>query len=179
MILLEGDSMSRLFGLDLQLGADFFLSVIAIFVLFFAFSFLLFNPARKMLDNRKKKIHDEIQEAKDTKESAEKLKADYEDKLKNIDKEAEEILSSARKRALENENRIIAEAKEEAERILSHARTEAELEKQKAADEVKREMIVIASMIAEKVVAENIDTTVQDKLVEDTLKEIGKSTWQS
>jgi len=60
--------MSRLFGLDLQLGADFFLSVIAIFVLFFAFSFLLFNPARKMLDNRKKKIHDEIQEAKDTKE---------------------------------------------------------------------------------------------------------------
>jgi len=40
-------------------------------------------------------------------------------------------------------------------------------------------MIVIASMIAEKVVAENIDTTVQDKLVEDTLKEIGKSTWQS
>ncbi len=171
--------MSRLFGLDLQLGADFFLSVIAIFVLFFAFSFLLFNPARKMLNNRKQKIHDEIREAKDTKESAEKLKADYEAKLKNIDKEAEEILSSARKRALENESRIIGEAKEEAGRILDHARTEAELEKQKAADEVKREMIVIASMIAEKVVTENIDTTVQDKLVEDTLKEIGKSTWQS
>ena len=171
--------MSRLFGLDLQLGADFFLSVIAIFVLFFAFSFLLFNPARKMLNNRKQKIHDEIREAKDTKESAEKLKADYEAKLKNIDKEAEEILSSARKRALENESRIIGEAKEEAGRILDHARKEAELEKQKAADEVKREMIVIASMIAEKVVTENIDTTVQDKLVEDTLKEIGKSTWQS
>jgi F-type H+-transporting ATPase subunit b len=179
MVLLEGDTMSRLFGLDLQLGADFFLSVIAIFVLFFAFSFLLFNPARKMLNNRKQKIHDEIREAKDTKESAEKLKADYEAKLKNIDKEAEEILSSARKRALENESRIIGEAKEEAGRILDHARKEAELEKQKAADEVKREMIVIASMIAEKVVTENIDTTVQDKLVEDTLKEIGKSTWQS
>lgn len=171
--------MSRLFGLDLQLGADFFLSVIAIFVLFFAFSFLLFNPARKMLNNRKQKIHDEIREAKDTKESADKLKADYEAKLKNIDKEAEEILSSARKRALENESRIIGEAKEEAGRILDHARKEAELEKEKAKDEVKREMIVIASMIAEKVVTENIDTTVQDKLVEDTLKEIGKSTWQS
>ena len=66
--------MSRLFGLDLQLGADFFLSVIAIFVLFFAFSFLLFNPARKMLNNRKKKIHDEIQEAKDRAENREETK---------------------------------------------------------------------------------------------------------
>ncbi len=171
--------MSRLFGLDLQLGADFFLSVIAIFVLFFAFSFLLFNPVRKMLGDRKNRILDEIKEAHDIKASADGLKATYEDKLKNIDKEAEEILSSARKRALENENRIIDEAREEADRILAHARTEAELEKQKAMDEVKREMIVVASMIAEKVVSEKIDTTIQDKLVEDTLKEIGKSTWQS
>ena len=171
--------MSRLFGLDLQLGADFLLSVIAIFVLFFAFSFLLFNPVRKMLNNRKQRIHDEIAEAHDTKASADALKAEYEEKLKNIDKEAEEILSSARRRALENENRIVAEARDEADRILAHARTEAELEKQKAADEVKREMIVIASMIAEKVVSEKIDITIQDKLVEDTLKEIGKSTWQS
>ncbi len=179
MILLEGESMSRLFGLDLQLGADFFLSVIAIFVLFFAFSFLLFNPLRKMLNDRKKRIHDEIQEAHDIKESADKTKSLYESKLENIDKEAEEILASARKRALENENRIVAEAREEAGRILDHARKEAELEKQKAMDEVKREMIVIASMIAEKVVSEKIDTTIQDKLVEDTLKEIGKSTWQN
>ena len=179
MILLEGDSLSRLFGLDLQLGADFFLSAIAIFVLFFAFSFLLFNPARKMLNNRKKRIHDEIQDAADLKSEAERLKAEYEDKLKNIDKESEEILSSARKRALEGENRVLEEARKEADRIIDHARTEAELEKQKAIDEVKREMIVVASMIAEKVVSEKIDTTVQDKLVEDTLKEIGKSTWQN
>ncbi|MCR4617815.1 MAG: F0F1 ATP synthase subunit B [Lachnospiraceae bacterium] len=171
--------MSRLFGLDLQLGADFFLSVIAIFVLFFAFSFLLFNPVRKMLNNRKQRIHDEIKDAADIKQEAEKFKAEYEDKLKNIDKEAEEILSSARKRALEGENRVIEEAREEADRIIAHARTEAELEKQKAMDEVKREMIVVASMMAEKVVSEKIDTTIQDKLVEDTLKEIGKSTWQN
>ena len=171
MVLLEGDTMSRLFGLDLQLGADFFLSVIAIFVLFFAFSLLLFNPARKMLNNRKQRIKDEIKEAHEIKETADKLKSQYEEKLANID--------SARKRALEGESRVVAEAREEAGRIIAHARTEAELEKQKAMDEVKREMIVIASMIAEKVVSEQIDTTVQDKLVEDTLKEIGKSTWQS
>ncbi len=171
--------MSRMFNLDFQLVADAVLSIIAIFVLFFAFSFLLFNPVRKMLNDRKDRIRNEIDDAHATKAEADELKAQYEDKLKNIDKEAEEILSDARRRALANENQIVAEAKEEAARILAHARNEAELEKQKAVDDVKKEMIVLASMIASKVVSESIDTTVQDKLVEDTLKEMGKSTWQS
>lgn len=179
MILLAGETMSRMFNLDFQLVADAVLSIIAIFVLFFAFSFLLFNPVRKMLNDRKDRIRNEIDDAHATKAEADELKAQYEDKLKNIDKEAEEILSDARRRALANENQIVAEAKEEAARILAHARNEAELEKQKAVDDVKKEMIVLASMIASKVVSESIDTTVQDKLVEDTLKEMGKSTWQS
>ena len=103
----------------------------------------------------------------------------YESKIKNIEKEAEAILSEARKKALANENRIIAEAKEEAARIIERAGTEAELEKKKAADDVKREMIVIASMMAGKVVNSSIDATVRDSLIDETLKEIGESTWLS
>ncbi len=40
-------------------------------------------------------------------------------------------------------------------------------------------MVVLASMMAGKVVSAAIDTTVQDSLVEETLKEIGESTWLS
>ena len=96
-----------------------------------------------------------------------------------INIEAEAILSDARKRALENENKIVAQAKDEAARIIDRARVEAELEKQKAADDVKREMVVLASIMAGKVVKASIDTTVQESLVNETLKEIGESTWQS
>ena len=49
ILLTEGQSMSRLFDLDWQLLADASLMIIAIFVLFLLMSFLLFNPARKML----------------------------------------------------------------------------------------------------------------------------------
>ena len=81
----------------------------------------------------------------------------------------------------QNENLSIAlsEAKEEALRIRERAEKEAELEKKKAADEVKREMVVLASLMAGKVVKESIDTTVQEQMVEDTLKEINHSTWLS
>ncbi len=169
----------RLFDLDLQLLADATLMIIAVFVLFLVASYFLFNPVREMLAKRQAKIRDELDSAESDKEEAAALRAQYEEKLRSINKEAEEILSDARKRALENENKIVAEAKEEAARIVERARTEAELEKQKAADDVKREMVVIASMMAGKVVKASIDTTIQESLINETLKEIGESTWQS
>jgi len=71
------------------------------------------------------------------------------------------------------------EAKEEAARIIRRANEEAELEKKRVMDEMKQEMIEIASMMAGKVVAASIDTTIQDALVEETLKEMGDTTWQN
>lgn len=169
----------RLFDLDLQLLADAALMIIAVFVLFLIASYFLFNPVREMMAKRQAKIKGELDSAAKDKEDASLLKKQYEEKLKNINVEAEAILSDARKRALDNENKIVAQAKEEAARIIDRARVEAELEKQKAADDVKREMVVLASIMAGKVVKASIDTTVQESLVNETLKEIGESTWQS
>ena len=132
-----------------------------------------------MLQNRQDKIKSELDNAAKDMADARELKADYEARLKDIDKEAENILSEARKKALANENKIVAQAKEEAARIIERANVEAELEKKKAADEVKREMVVLASLMAGKVVKASIDTNVQDTLIEETLKEMGDSTWLS
>ena len=104
---------------------------------------------------------------------------EYEQKLKEVDKEAQEILSEARKKAMKNEAKIIAEAKEEAARIIERANVEIELEKKRALDDMKQEMISIASMMAGKVVAASIDTSVQDSLIDETLKEMGEQTWLS
>ena len=106
ILLTEGETMSRLFDLDWQLLADSCLMIIAIFVLFLALSYFLFNPARKFLNDRKEKIRGELEEAKTSQEKAAELKEQYEAKLKDIDKEAEDILSDARRRALQNEERI-------------------------------------------------------------------------
>ncbi|MFI3176269.1 MAG: F0F1 ATP synthase subunit B [Eubacteriales bacterium] len=169
----------RLFDLDAQLLADATFVLIAVFVLFIALSYLLFNPARKLLTGRQEKIKEELESAASGLEDAKELKAEYEAKLSEIDKEAEEILADARKKALANENKIIVEAKEEAARIMERANVEAELEKKKVADEVKQEIIAIASVMAGKVVASAIDTTVQENLIQETLKEIGDNTWLS
>ena len=66
----------RLFDLDFQLLADSLLTIIAVFVLFIALSYLLFNPARKFMQDRQNKIAGELDHAKTAQEDAEKLKAD-------------------------------------------------------------------------------------------------------
>lgn len=179
ILLTESPSLSRLFDLDWQLIADACLLIIAMFALFLIMSYFLFNPARKMLNSRKEKIRSELETAKQDMDEAGRLKEEYESRLKEIDKEAESILSEARKKALNNENQIIAQAKEEAARILERAKTEAELEKQKISDEVKREIVAVAAIMAGKVVSASIDTAVQDQLIDETLKEIGDKTWLS
>ena len=164
-----------LFNLDPQLLFDTALLAIAVFFLVLAMSYLLFNPARKLLKDRQERIANDIDSAKEDKESAEALKVEYEAKLK----EAEVILADARQKAMKNQTKIIDEAKEEASRIIAHAKQEAELEKKHAMDDMKREMITIAAMMAQKVVAASIDTSIQDSLVDETLKEMGESTWLS
>ena len=113
--------MDRLFNLDFQLIHDAVLLAIAIFVLFLALSYMLLNPVRKMLYDRQRKIQSDIDNAKGDKEKASAMKAEYEEKLKNAEKEAEAILSEARQKALKNEAHIIDEAKQEAARIIQRA----------------------------------------------------------
>ncbi len=169
--------MERLFDLDFQLLHDAALLAVAVFFLFLIMSNLLFNPARKFLNDRKEGIAKNIADANADKEEAAKLKSEYEEKLKAVNKEAEAILSEARQKALNNETKIISDAKAEAAAIIARANEEAELEKKKVADEVKQEMISLAAVMAQKVVAANIDTTIQNTLVEQTLKEMGDATW--
>lgn len=171
--------MERLFDLDFQLLHDSALTLLAVFVLVLVASNLLFNPVREFLKKRQERIQEELNKAKDDRETAGVLKGEYETKLKEVNIEAELILAEARKKAVANQNQIIAEAKEEAARIITHAKTEAELEKKKLVDEVKSEMIHVASIMAQKVVSASIDTDIQNDLVEETLKEIGEDTWLS
>ena len=168
----------RIFGLDAQLLLNLAFQGIAIFLLFMAASYLLLDPVRKILNDRKERVMREQREALENREAAVRMREEYDGKLKEIDKVAEQILGDSRKKALQRENEIIMNAKEEAGRIIAGARQEAELEQRRVNDEVKQEIISVASLLSEKLVASSLDREQQDALIEQTLKEIGDDTWR-
>lgn len=171
--------MERLINFDPQWINDVVITGVNIFILFFAMSYFLFDPARAFLEKRRQKIANDLETAKNSKEDAVALKAEYEDRLKAINKEAEQIMDEARKKAKKQEAEILAEAREEAGRILERANKEIDLERKKALEDVKTEIVSIAAMMAGKAVAASMDVRIQDSLIEETLKEMGESTWQS
>lgn len=175
MLLTEG----HIFELSPQLINDLLIQAIAIFILFFFLSSVLFEPVQKVLNNRREKIKNDIESATKDKEDAKALKAEYDEKLKSIDKEREEILAQARKTAQKKEAEIIEEAQAEATRIMNRANQEIELEKAKVSDEMRKEIVRVATAMAAKIIEQQIDESKQDALIEDTLKEMGGSTWLS
>ena len=142
----------RIFGLDAQLIFQLIFMGIAIFLLFLAASYLLLDPVRKKLNDRKERVMQEQREALENREAAVRMREEYDGKLKEIDKVAEQILSDSRKKAMQRENEIIVNAKEE--------------------------IISVASLLSEKLVASSLDEKKQNELIEQTLKEIGDDTWR-
>ncbi len=171
--------MDRLIGFDPQLLHDVAITGINIFILFFACSYLLFNPARELLEKRKQRIAAELAQAASDMSDASSMKAEYEAKIKEVNKEAEDILEAARKKAKVREAEMLDEAKAEAARIIERANREIELEKKKALDDMKQEIVDIASLLAAKAVGNSIDVKIQDALIDETLKEMGEGTWQN
>ena len=72
----------RLFNIDFQLLADATLTLIAVIALFFFASYFFFNPAREFLQKRQDKIKEELDTAKESMDSANALKEEYEQKLR-------------------------------------------------------------------------------------------------
>ena len=71
----DGETYSRLFGLDAQLLMDACITAVAVFVLFLFLSKLLFNPARELLQKRQSRITDDLETAEKSKKDSIQLKA--------------------------------------------------------------------------------------------------------
>ena len=149
--------MDRIFNLDPQLLFDTGVTLVAMFFLFVLLSYLLFDPARKMLEKRKAFIQSQLDEAAETKADAMKQKEQYTEALSKVEEES---------------------ANEQAHRILTRAEKEISLEKDKARDDMKQEMVQIASAMAGKFVSQSMTEEMQAQLIDETLEEMGDETWQ-
>ena len=168
-----------IFGLDPQLLLDSAITILAMFFVFLLLSYLLFNPARNLMEKRQEGIREQMETAAREKQDAIQFKAEYDEKIKNVQKETDEILSEARKKALKKESVMLEEAREEAAQIVARANREVELEKSKVKDEMKQEIINVATAMAGKIVASSLDESKQSQLLADTLEEMGDETWLS
>lgn len=150
-----------------EFWSTFGFTILNILILFFALKKILFGRLTEFMEKRSKSIEDTLQNAEETKQMIEKMKVEYDEKLKAARIEGQQIAAEYKDRALKEYNDIIGEAKKSAEKIIIETRAELEVEKQQVMASIKDDISNLVMLASEKLIKENVDTEVNQKLVKD------------
>ena len=142
--------------------------------IFFVAKKFLFGPVMKIIADRQQEIDDMYAQAESSRDTAEKLQSEYEEKLSEAAATSERLVKEATVRGQAKEEEIIRQANERAEAIRAKASADIAQEKKKALNDAKDEISVIALAIAGKVVGRELDANDQSKLVDSFIEELGE-----
>ena len=167
------EETERLFGLDYQTLFDNAFTMVNVLILYVFLKYVLFIPVRKLLEERKKRLDDQNARAAADTAEAQKLKAEYEQRILEAGREADNILGESRREMIKKEQEVLDDAKTRAADIMSAARSEASKDFEAAQSSVRDEVKDIASAMAARVTNQKVDRPVDDALLNEALKEAG------
>lgn len=141
-------------------------------VLLVALIFILRKPISQALSSRIKSIREQLELLETQKAEAEKQLAQYNEKLSQLEKEAEKIVQGYIKQGNEAKAKILKEAQDSAEKLQAQARRNIEHEFDKARQELQREVVEKSLVKAEEALKKAITAKDQDKLVDEYLDKV-------
>ncbi|UFN69593.1 F0F1 ATP synthase subunit B [Vibrio alginolyticus] len=123
-------------------------------------------PLMKAIEERQKKIADGLQAAERAAKDLDLAQANASDQLKEAKRTATEIIEQANKR----KSQILDEAREEAQakrqKILAQAEAELEAERNRARDDLRKQVATLAVAGAEKILERSIDKDAQKDILD-------------
>ena len=139
-------------------------------ILLLAVKHYAWGPVKDMMEKRRQKVIDDLDQAASDRKKAETLANEREAALKNSRQEATQILSVAKSNAQKTGKQIVSEAKAEASAIREKAKADAAQAKTDALNEARNEVADLSVTIAEKVIAKNLSAADQKDLVDQFIK---------
>ncbi|MBR3837006.1 MAG: F0F1 ATP synthase subunit B [Clostridia bacterium] len=149
------------------------ISLLNLVLLFLIVKKFLFKPVKNTLEKRQKEIDERYTAAHTAEAEAEQSRAAWEEKLSGAEKEAASILQSATDHAKFRGDQMILEARERADGIVRAAQAEAELERKKATDEIKKQIVEVSGALSEKMLDREINMDDHRNLIDSFLEKIG------
>jgi len=143
----------------------------------FVLSKILYNPVKKFLRARKEKISQRLFEAQEALDHAEDTKLFYEEQIADIEARKRDAMDAARKRAHELEELIINDARREAQALIDRTKREMAKVKEDSQEELRRNIVEISAIIAERYIKERMDEQTGNRLLDEAIDGLGDSTW--
>ncbi len=153
-------------ALGLNLG--FLISQIANFVLLLILlRVFLYKRILKMLDDRRQRIAQSLEDAEKAAETRQKAEEEYRKQSEEMAQERERLMVDMTAEVARQREQLLAQAQKEAEAIRADARAQLDVERQRMLKDLRGQVGSLAIAAANKLIGEAMDEQRQRRLVEE------------
>src|SRR3954462_15102802 len=132
---------------------------------------LAFPRIADALDKRRRAIEESIDSAERTRVEADRLLAEYRERLREAREQADDILARARKAGERVQEESKVEAVNKREELGEQTRRDIEQETRRAIEQIRREVADLTVLATEKVTRKSLDDDDHRRLIEEALSE--------
>lgn len=160
-------------GLENSIGTtliEMCIQLCATLIIFLIARFFVWNKITAILDERKKVVKDALKERDEALKQRDEALKEIEEEKKKLQLEAVKIIENAKRRGYNEEQLIIENANAEAKLKISNAKEEIERMRIDNENEIKKEIVDIAYLMASKIVSKEILKDNQDVNINEFIK---------
>jgi F-type H+-transporting ATPase subunit b len=147
-------------------------TVISFGIAFFVLRRYAFGPVQRIIDERRERIRQSLEEADRARAEARRLLEEHRALQARSRQEGEEILAEARRIADSMRERAREETEADRQRRLEETRRQIEAETQRALEQIRAEVADLALVAAEKVTRKALDDADQRRLIDEAIREL-------
>ena len=152
---------------------------ITVIVLFLVLKKFFFEKVKNFMEMRSNSIQDAFDSAEAVNRRADEKMQNYTKRIANVEAEGREIIRDAKIKADAQAREIIEDANKQATEIMNKAERNIEREKQKAMEEMRKEVAALAMLAAERIVEREIQNIGQDEIVDEVINKARSTGWQN
>ncbi|WP_296002929.1 F0F1 ATP synthase subunit B [uncultured Veillonella sp.] len=146
------------------------------FILVWILHRFAYKPLVGMMNARKEQIANDLASAEQSRLEAEQIKADYAAQIAKARQEAQEIVEKAHHQAKLSTAEEVAAARSQIETEKERARQDIAIERDRAMNSLRNEVVSLSVAMAGKVVAKDMNSETNTKLIEDAIRQLDSKT---
>lgn len=141
-------------------------------IVLFILSKFAWGPISNALDERAKKIHDDIDRADHLRKDAEKKLEEYLEKINGLKAEGQAIVAEARKDAEALKNDLLNQARKESEAMKNRSLREVSMARDQALEDIHKQVTEISMVIVAQILERTLKGEDHKKLIDDTVSKL-------
>ena len=157
----------------LKLDFNLLLTVVDVLILYVLLRKFLFKPIQNVLNQRQKKIEDDIAAAQTSKNEAAAALNAAQAKLQNVDNEAAARREAYAKQAEVEKQQLLDDAQKQADAIVAAGKAAVEVERQNKLQDADAQAASLARSMCEKLLKHNLTAQDDAQLLDDLLEKAG------